>query len=116
VIRSNDQQYWVYTAIEPDANKFLHIRLFATYTTALAEIFLGEPREKHNVDDVEREPSMIPEPDSPYNINQPSFIYWAMYDFLSLHVRRNSWGSLRFQDTITYLTTAIVRARRNSLG
>ena len=51
VIRINDQQYWLYAAIDPATNKFLHIRLFATYTTALTEIFLGELREKHDVDD-----------------------------------------------------------------
>jgi transposase-like protein len=28
VIRINDQQYWLYAAIDPETNKFLHIRLF----------------------------------------------------------------------------------------
>jgi len=51
VIRINDQQYWLYITVDPDTNKFLHIRLFTTYATALTEIFPGELREKHDVDD-----------------------------------------------------------------
>ncbi|QHS16170.1 IS6 family transposase [haloarchaeon 3A1-DGR] len=51
VIRINDQQYWLYAAVDPATNHFLHIRLFSTYTTALTEIFLRELREKHDVDD-----------------------------------------------------------------
>ncbi|WP_096391572.1 IS6 family transposase [Halopenitus persicus] len=51
VIRINDQQYWLYAAVDPSTNHFLHIRLFSTYTTAVTEIFLRELREKHDVDD-----------------------------------------------------------------
>ncbi|WP_136602661.1 IS6 family transposase [Salinigranum halophilum] len=51
VIRVNDEQYWLYAAVDPDTNKILHIRLFQTYTTALTEIFLRELREKHDVSD-----------------------------------------------------------------
>ena len=51
VIRIKDQRYWLYAAINPDTNEFLHIRLFATYTTALTKVFLGEFREKHAVND-----------------------------------------------------------------
>jgi transposase-like protein len=51
VIRVNDEQYWLYAAVDPDTNKLLHIRLFPTYTTALTEIFLRELREKHDVSD-----------------------------------------------------------------
>jgi hypothetical protein len=54
VIRINDQQYWLYAAVDPETNVFLHIRLFSTYTTGLNEIFLRELREKHDVDDVPR--------------------------------------------------------------
>jgi transposase-like protein len=54
VIRVNDEQYWLYAAVDPDTNNFLHIRLFPTYTTALTEIFLRELREKHDVSDVPR--------------------------------------------------------------
>jgi transposase-like protein len=51
VIRINDQQYWLYAAVDPETNIFLHIRLFSTYTTALTEIFLRELRRKCDVDD-----------------------------------------------------------------
>jgi len=51
MIRINDQQYWLYAAVDPETKTFLHIRLFSTYTTGLTEIFLRELREKHNVDD-----------------------------------------------------------------
>jgi putative transposase len=50
VIRINEQQYWLYAAIDPKTNTFLHIRLFRTYTTGLTEIFLSELREKHDVE------------------------------------------------------------------
>jgi putative transposase len=51
VIRVNSEQYWLYAAVDPDTNRFHHIRLFSTYSTALAEIFLRELREKHDVSD-----------------------------------------------------------------
>jgi len=51
VIRVNDEQYWLYAAVDPDTKRVLHIRLFPTYTTALTEIFLRELREKHDVSD-----------------------------------------------------------------
>jgi len=51
VIRVNDEQYWLYAAVDPDTNKIIHIRLFPMYTTALTEIFLRELREKHDVSD-----------------------------------------------------------------
>lgn len=51
VVRINDQQYWLYAAADPHTNQLLHIRLFSTTTTALAEIFLRELQQKHDVDD-----------------------------------------------------------------
>ncbi|WP_188879762.1 IS6 family transposase [Halarchaeum nitratireducens] len=51
VIRINGQQFWLYAAINPEANKFLHVRLFTTTTTALTQQFLRELREKHDVSD-----------------------------------------------------------------
>lgn len=33
VIRVNGQQFWLYAAVDPDTNKFLHLRLFTTTTT-----------------------------------------------------------------------------------
>ena len=50
-IRINGQQYWLYAAVDPDTNRFLHIRLFSTTTTALTQRFLRELREKHDVSD-----------------------------------------------------------------
>ena len=39
VIRINGQQYWLYAAVDLQTNQFLHIRLFATTTTALTQKF-----------------------------------------------------------------------------
>ena len=51
VIRINGQQFWLYAAVDPETNEFLHLRLFTTTTTALTQRFLRELREKHNVSD-----------------------------------------------------------------
>jgi len=48
VIRINGQQFWLYAAVDPKSNKFLHLRLFTTTTTALTQRFLHELREKHD--------------------------------------------------------------------
>ena len=50
VIRINDQQFWLYAAADPDTHDLLHLRLFATTTTALTEIFLRALRQKHDVE------------------------------------------------------------------
>jgi putative transposase len=50
VIRINDQQFWLYAAADPQSNELLHVRLFATTTTTLTEMFLRELRQKHNVE------------------------------------------------------------------
>jgi len=50
VIRINDQQFWLCAAADPETNELLHLRLFATTTTALTEIFLRELRQKHDVE------------------------------------------------------------------
>ncbi|SDY74502.1 IS6 family transposase [Halopenitus persicus] len=50
VIRINDQQFWLYAAADPQSNELLHVRLFATATTALTEIFLRELCQKHDVE------------------------------------------------------------------
>ena len=49
VIRINGQQFWLYAAVDPDTNKFLHVRLFTTTKTALTQKFLRELQEKHDV-------------------------------------------------------------------
>ena len=51
VIRINGQQFWLYAAVNPEINEFLHVRLFTTTTTALTQQFLRELREKHDVED-----------------------------------------------------------------
>jgi len=50
VIRINGQQFWLYAAVDPERNEFLHVRLFTTTTTALTQQFLHELREKHDVE------------------------------------------------------------------
>ncbi|WP_226043268.1 IS6 family transposase [Natrinema sp. DC36] len=51
VIQLNEHRYWLYTAVDPETNNILHIRLYSTTTTALTERFLHELREKHDLDD-----------------------------------------------------------------
>ena len=52
VLQLNDQRYWLYAAIDPETNEFLHVTLSSTRTTALIEIFPQDLREKHGVFDV----------------------------------------------------------------
>ncbi len=51
VIWINGQQYWLYAAVDPATNRFLHVQLYSVRTTALTEIFLAELMEKHDVED-----------------------------------------------------------------
>ena len=51
VIRLNDEQYWLYAAVDPDTNELLHTKLEPVRTNALAHAFFAELREKHDVDD-----------------------------------------------------------------
>lgn len=48
-IQINDEQYWLYAAVDPQTNRILHSRLFPTYTIAIAREFLTELAEKHDV-------------------------------------------------------------------
>ncbi|AGB40036.1 IS6 family transposase [Natronococcus occultus] len=50
VVRLNGRQFWLYATLDPQTNGFFHVRLFTTTTTALAQRFLGELREKHDVE------------------------------------------------------------------
>jgi putative transposase len=50
-IRINDEQYWLYAAVDPQTNKFLYSRLFPTYTIPIAREFLTELAQKHDVED-----------------------------------------------------------------
>jgi transposase-like protein len=51
VIRLNEDQYWLYAAVDPETNKLLHTRLEPTTTTVLAQSFLRGLSEKHDVSD-----------------------------------------------------------------
>jgi transposase-like protein len=51
VIQLDEHRYWLYTAVDPETNNILHIRLYSTTTTALTERFLKELTEKHDLDD-----------------------------------------------------------------
>jgi transposase-like protein len=50
VIRVNDQQYWLYVVIDPETNDYLHVRLFPTYSSGIPSIFLGELKQKHDME------------------------------------------------------------------
>ena len=50
-IHINDEQYWLYAAVDPATNRILHSRLFPTYTIPIAREFLTELAEKHDVSD-----------------------------------------------------------------
>jgi putative transposase len=54
VIRLNDEQYWLYAAIDPETNKFLHTKVKTTRKNVIAYSFFRELREKHDVEDAER--------------------------------------------------------------
>ncbi|WP_148294584.1 IS6 family transposase, partial [Halarchaeum acidiphilum] len=49
VIRLNDEQYWLYAAVDPETNELLHTKCELTTTTVLAHSFLTELSEKHDV-------------------------------------------------------------------
>ncbi|WP_460539391.1 IS6 family transposase, partial [Haloplanus salinarum] len=51
VIRLNDEQYWLYAAVDPETNELLHTRLETTRNNVIAHSFFRELREKHDVDD-----------------------------------------------------------------
>ncbi|WP_142860750.1 IS6 family transposase [Salinigranum halophilum] len=51
VIRVNGQRHWLYAAVDPETNQFLHLRLFQTCTTQLTVLFLRELREKQQLSD-----------------------------------------------------------------
>ena len=50
VIRINDERDWLYAAVDPDTNEFLHVRLFQTRTTQFTVLFLRELRDKQQVE------------------------------------------------------------------
>jgi transposase-like protein len=51
VIRLNDEQYWLYAAVDPDTNELLYTTFELTTNTVLAQTLLTELSEKHEVYD-----------------------------------------------------------------
>lgn len=51
VIEIDGERHWLFAAIDPSSNRFLHVRLFTTRTIVLTEHFVSQLREKHTVDD-----------------------------------------------------------------
>jgi len=51
VVRLNDEQYWLYAAVDPETNDLLHTRLETTTNNALADRFLAVLRDKYDIDD-----------------------------------------------------------------
>lgn len=51
VVRLNDEQYWLYAAVDPETNRFPHVRLLPPHTFSIGEGFLAELLEKHDVTD-----------------------------------------------------------------
>ena len=51
VIRLNDEQYWLYAAVDPETNELLHTALEPTTNKGTAHAFVAELREEHDVDD-----------------------------------------------------------------
>jgi transposase-like protein len=51
VIRLNNEQYWLYVAVDPEINELLHTTLEPVTNKVIAHAFFAEIREKHDVDD-----------------------------------------------------------------
>ena len=51
VIRLDNEQYWLYAAVDPESNDLLHTQLEPTTNNALADRFFADLRDKHDVDD-----------------------------------------------------------------
>ncbi|WP_324759657.1 IS6 family transposase [Haloarcula montana] len=51
VIQLNNEQYWLYAAVDTQTNELLHTNLRPTTTKVLAHSFLVELSEKYDVDD-----------------------------------------------------------------
>jgi transposase-like protein len=51
VIQLNNEQYWLYAAVDPETNELLHSQLEPTANNVLVQQFLAEVREKYDVDD-----------------------------------------------------------------
>ena len=49
VIQLNDEQYWLYAAVDPETNELLHTSLEPTTNTIIAQTFLAKIDEKHEI-------------------------------------------------------------------
>jgi transposase-like protein len=49
VIQLNNEQYWLYAVVDPATNELLHTSLEPTANTVIAQKFLAEVDEKHDV-------------------------------------------------------------------
>ena len=52
VIQLNDEQYWLYAAVDAATNELLHTTLEPTRNTMIAQTFLAEIGEQHDVSEV----------------------------------------------------------------
>ena len=50
-IQLDDEQYWLYAAVDQESNNLLHTKLEPTRNNAFVDLFFAELCEKHNVDD-----------------------------------------------------------------
>jgi len=50
MIQLDDEQYWLYAAVDPESNDLLHTKLEPTRTNVIADQFFAELREKHGLD------------------------------------------------------------------
>jgi putative transposase len=53
VIRVNDDDYWLYGAVDPETNEVLHLGLFSTTTKQTTRWFLAELHQRYQLDSVE---------------------------------------------------------------
>jgi len=51
VIQLNDEQYWLYAAVDSNTNELPHTKLGPARTNVIAHSFFTELREKHDVED-----------------------------------------------------------------
>ena len=51
MIRRNNEQYWLYAAVDPKANELRYTTLELTTDSVVAHAFFTEIHEKHDVED-----------------------------------------------------------------
>jgi putative transposase len=51
VIQFNGERFWLYAAVDPATNEFLHVGLYNRCVMAFSEHFIAELLEKHDLDD-----------------------------------------------------------------